>query len=242
LSVAVRYLLIGDEVLAIYEYSSKKAMESDADSIDKSGFSVSFPDRSTQVSWVSDPYFFKKDLIIVNYVGTDESIISFLKENFGDQFAGHGYQVETVELLEEEAPNVEEAPTVNEPADKIVKAKVLPTNSLLTMRIHSVSPGGLTFSIDNPTGNNYLYGEDYQMLVRKNYSWEPVIPVIENWAFNSIGLILAPHGTTNTTNVDWRWLFGELPAGEYKFQKSIFLNRSSRNSDEFMLEQVFFIP
>ena len=89
LSVARKPVLIGDDIISVYEYESNAAMEADASCIDKSGFSVMLPDRGSNISWVSNPYFYKKDMIIVNYVGENERILAFLSESFGEPFAGH---------------------------------------------------------------------------------------------------------------------------------------------------------
>jgi len=90
LSVSRKPISIGDELISIYEYNSNEAMEEDSQYIDKGGFSINCPGKSVQISWASLPHFFKKDLIIVNYVGEDKQILAFLKENLGDRFAGYG--------------------------------------------------------------------------------------------------------------------------------------------------------
>ena len=88
LSVASNVIQIDDESLSVFEYASNRLMESDAKRIDPSGFSITFPDRGINTSWASTPYFFKKDRIIILYVGTNERIINFLKDNLGEPFAG----------------------------------------------------------------------------------------------------------------------------------------------------------
>ena len=90
LSVTRRPIWIGDEIISIYEYESRNAMDADAAGIDSSGFSMSSQGRHTNVSWVSNPYFFKKDTLIINYVGENDDIIRFLSSNFGLPFAGYG--------------------------------------------------------------------------------------------------------------------------------------------------------
>ena len=92
LSLRHKFIRIGDDVITIYEYASNRAMERDSNTIDKSGFSINRRDGGTSTSWASNPYYFKKDLIIVNYVGENEQIIGFLNETLGNVFAGHGYQ------------------------------------------------------------------------------------------------------------------------------------------------------
>jgi len=87
-------VLIADEIISVYEYDSNAAMEADAACISRDGFSISFPDsedgfgRAVNISWIALPHFFKKDTILVNYVGEDERILAFLRENLGAEFAG----------------------------------------------------------------------------------------------------------------------------------------------------------
>ena len=92
LSVSTKHFRIDDELLAIYEYNSIEEMENDSKYISKNGFSIMQPGKNVNISWIADPYFFKKDLIIVNYCGENIRIINFLKENLGDSFAGHDYK------------------------------------------------------------------------------------------------------------------------------------------------------
>ena len=86
LSAPQRRILIGNEQLKIYEFRSNEAMERNASFVGSDGFSIHNRDtghtgQTVLVSWAADPYWFKKDLIIVLYVGEDQSIIHFLAEN-----------------------------------------------------------------------------------------------------------------------------------------------------------------
>jgi hypothetical protein len=97
LSTGVRFLGIGDEQLAIYEFNSNAEMQTASSWISPSGFSINRPDPDDEnsmigylISWVSYPYWFKMDYIIVRYVGENGDMIDFLKQVFGDNFAGHG--------------------------------------------------------------------------------------------------------------------------------------------------------
>jgi hypothetical protein len=87
-------ILVGGEPLAVYQYETNAAMETDAGYVGKCGFSVEnlSTEQVFNISWVSNPYWFKKDLLIVNYVGTNEPFIDFLRAIFGDVFAGQGYR------------------------------------------------------------------------------------------------------------------------------------------------------
>lgn len=93
LSVTPRVLSLGDEFLTIYEYDSKEAMELDSSLVRRGGSLIEqAPNEegysvSTNVSWASYPHWFRKDLLIVLYVGEDDGIINFLMENL-NFFAG----------------------------------------------------------------------------------------------------------------------------------------------------------
>ena len=89
LSVPEKQILVDNEVLGIYEYRSNISMEKDASYIDKSGCSICTPYLIVNLCVQAYPYFFKKDRLIINYVGTNESILEFLNTNFGPPFAGH---------------------------------------------------------------------------------------------------------------------------------------------------------
>ena len=89
-SVERQYILIGDDIISFYEYDTNEAMEADAACVDSGGCSINVPGRSVCISWVSLPHFYKKDNVIVNYVGENEQILDFLEENYGEEFAGAG--------------------------------------------------------------------------------------------------------------------------------------------------------
>jgi len=84
-------MIIGAEAIDIYLYSNNKKMEKDSKNIDSGGceyISTGVFSRNVSVSWVSEPHFYKRGKIIVLYVGTNEKIISDLKDIFGEEFAG----------------------------------------------------------------------------------------------------------------------------------------------------------
>jgi len=90
LSNNAKNIILGDDIIAVYEYNSNEEMEIDAGYISTDGFGITTPDSGVQISWVSTPYWFKSDRIIVLYVGDNTEIIIFLREVLGDTFAG-GY-------------------------------------------------------------------------------------------------------------------------------------------------------
>jgi len=92
LSAIPRHFYIDGEQITIFEFSSNQAMEAEAGFVSTDGFSINNNNsgESASIFWTSNPYWFKRDLIIINYVGTNERIIDFLMDTF-DFFAGHGF-------------------------------------------------------------------------------------------------------------------------------------------------------
>jgi len=97
LSVDRKPLIIGDDLISVYEYESNAKMEKDSACIREDGFSISMPGKEVMIDWVSNPYFFKKGTIIINYAGENDKLISFLIDNYGPAFAGSGF-IETPQL------------------------------------------------------------------------------------------------------------------------------------------------
>ena len=58
--------------------------------INESGYPISrTTGQPADLTWISNPHWFKRDLILVLYVGEDEQIIDFLQQFLGDSFAGY---------------------------------------------------------------------------------------------------------------------------------------------------------
>lgn len=81
-------MIIGNEALDIYVFSSNKKMENEARCITNDGFGYRNSSKGVDVEWVSIPHFYKKGSIIVQYIGENGRIISDLKDILGEQFAG----------------------------------------------------------------------------------------------------------------------------------------------------------
>ena len=83
-----KWLTINEnENISVYLYESSEKMEEDASYVHKGGSSYSNGKNDVEISWVSLPHFFKKDNIIVLYVGENPEVINALKELLGAQFA-----------------------------------------------------------------------------------------------------------------------------------------------------------
>jgi hypothetical protein len=121
---------------------------------------------------------------------------------------------------------------------------IIENDMLPVMIIQNAKSSGLSFIFENTSDKEYLYSSHYALYVRKNDSWELAEPIIDNWdwAFDDEGYPLLPNSTTDATVIDWQWNLGELPGGEYKFQKEILFIRSPSDFDRFTIENEFYIP
>jgi len=80
---AARYFLNGENVYA-FEYSLATEAAVEAGRISPDGFSIG----NTQVSWISEPHFYRSGSVIVLYVGTREDTVALLASVIGPQIAG----------------------------------------------------------------------------------------------------------------------------------------------------------
>lgn len=78
-----------NENIYVYLYQTNEKMEEDSSSIDIGGTSYNNGKDNADIEWASLPHFFKKDNIIVLYVGENSAIIEALEEILGKQFAGY---------------------------------------------------------------------------------------------------------------------------------------------------------
>lgn len=85
-----RYLMeIGEDYpLNIYVYKSDKKMEKDAGNISSDGCGYDNGWKCMNISWVDAVHFYKKGSIIVQYTGTEETVMGDLETILGEQFAG----------------------------------------------------------------------------------------------------------------------------------------------------------
>ena len=69
--------------LQAFNYDDPSAAEADAQQIGPDGNPL-----TTMITWVAPPHFFRKDRVIVLYVGSDQEVIKLLTAALGPQFAG----------------------------------------------------------------------------------------------------------------------------------------------------------
>ena len=108
----------------------------------------------------------------------------------------------------------------------------------VTMVIEAADSKNISFFLKNETENEYTYGDPYILYVKQDDAWEP-FPTRMKAYFHAIGYNLSPNSQTNVITENWYGLYGELPAGEYRFQKDLWYIHSSDGYEEYIVEQDF---
>ncbi len=80
---AARYTVDGESLYA-FEYATESNAATEASRIAPDGASVG----TTQVSWVSDPHFYRSGRVVALYVGDQPSMLGLLRKVLGQQIAG----------------------------------------------------------------------------------------------------------------------------------------------------------
>jgi uncharacterized protein YqfB (UPF0267 family) len=82
-TVSPKLIKIDEAVIQIFEYKDKKNVELDAKTITKQGDIIRDSTR-TFINWIEKPNFYKKDNLIVLYVGKNETTLNILVDILGD--------------------------------------------------------------------------------------------------------------------------------------------------------------
>ena len=277
-----KWLIINDEEnLSVYLYKTNKEMEEDASYIDEGGTSYTDGKKNVEISWISDPHFYKKGNIIVLYVGKNQEIINTLEEIIDLQFAGKPKQ-----HLSDRRPMVmikgELYLDTNREGDinprcgvmdgeisSTVAACETPTqdnqsnfgdgyeyqfvggNSIdilmnnkwirfekeildawgIQLTTTKITPYGLVLvciqSEGNPSGDLQT-GSLYWLEVLIDNKWIPVemLPSANDIGWTAEAYIINMNDITEW-EVNWEWLYGELPIGRYRIGKEIMDFRST---------------
>jgi hypothetical protein len=91
------------------------------------------------------------------------------------------------------------------------------------LEVFNATSTGLSFMFRNSTDNSYDYGEYYWVWERVGNKWQP-LEAIGDAVFILPAYPIAPNIQTVPKQVNWEWLFGELPTGEYMFAQTLWAN------------------
>ena len=167
-----------------------------------------------------------------------------------DEYADNLTSEEVIALTQYQMPNPSDLQGISAPWLRGIESRfnssdleVMPAPVGITMSISSHTVSGLSFYFENLTEYEFVYGESFTIYTLINNAWERVEPTIDGyWAFIRIGYTIFPNSSTDIRTVDWTWLFGELPSGDYRFQKDIRYVRQPGDFDKFTLESFFTLP
>lgn len=271
--------------ISVYLYENSDKMEEDSSYLSKDGFTYDNGKEIKSISWSSYPHFFKKDNMIVLYVGENLEIINLLEETMGLQFSG-----ETKEYLSDRRPmvmiNGELYLDTNRESDlngrcgvmdgeisSAVDGSEIPTqdnqsnfgdgyeyqyvgeNSIdiymnekwirfekeitdawgIRLTASNVTDSKLTLVCEQSGGQpigDLQTGSYYFLEKHVDNQWLPVemLPSAHEVGWTDQAWII-PMNDTVQWDVDWAWLYGELPVGGYRIGKEIMGFRGSGNYD-----------
>jgi hypothetical protein len=83
LSVSAQLLQVNGEDVQVFEYPSAMRADSDASKVSPTGSAIG----RSQVSWMDTPHFYKRDRVIVLYVGHSADVLRMLGAFLGEPFA-----------------------------------------------------------------------------------------------------------------------------------------------------------
>ena len=150
-----------------------------------------------------------------------------------------GVEIEQDVWSETHAAVIEIARSVEQPSD------VVPNNWGVALSAGNVTAQGLTIVCHQTGGENVAElhtGTYYVLQELENGTWVDVelLPQEYDVAWTSEAWMIEKEGTT-TWDINWEWLYGELPAGEYRIGKEITYFRTTGDYDKEMFYTDFVI-
>ena len=101
------------------------------------------------------------------------------------------------------------------------------------------TPSGVTVCFDqydNTVKAELLTGEFFVLEKKDGDQWTELEPVIENAAFNAVGIMLQKGGITRKT-YDWEWLYGRLEPGQYRIRVQVVDGSVHEAAAEFVITE-----
>lgn len=82
-SVAAQRVVVNGEDVQVFEYADTRRADSDSSKVSPTGT----PIGQSQISWMDTPHFYKRDRLIVLYVGHSPDLLKTLEAILGPPFA-----------------------------------------------------------------------------------------------------------------------------------------------------------
>lgn len=114
----------------------------------------------------------------------------------------------------------------------------------ITMEAKDVTPKGMTLVIHQEGGvevtGEINTGDPYALYRLEGDVWMEVPMIRDDIAWNAIAYLI-PFGGELEQELNWSWMYGDLPAGEYKLVKSFMDFRGTGDYDQASFEVEFVI-
>ena len=114
----------------------------------------------------------------------------------------------------------------------------------ITLTAENVTPSGLTIVCTQEGGENIAQletGEEFVVQRKKNSKWKDVKYITKDEVMWAAVAMVIPKGEKSTFDVDWEWLYGKLPEGEYRIGKKFMNFRGTGDFDEQVIYAEFSI-
>lgn len=102
--------------------------------------------------------------------------------------------------------------------------------------IKAWSSTSLELKLTNCGSETIGYGEGYTLEILQGDAWEPLPVVLEEYGFPDILYELEP-GACQFLDIEFEWLYGELPPGSYRIVKEIYPSEG----DPFLVSSEFWL-
>ena len=90
----------------------------------------------------------------------------------------------------------------------------------ISISITDISSSGASITIKDTNEDPYVYGQWYKIEKEVNGKWYEVETNRKNYGFTEEGHIVGENDELNF-HIDWKWLYGELPTGQYRLLKQV---------------------
>ena len=135
--------------------------------------------------------------------------------------------------------------TAPEAAETTQPAHIVPNRWGVTLKAENATPSGLTLICEQSGGENVaelMTGSQYVLQISENGQWKDVPYASQEYDVSwTLEAWLIPMNDHTTWNVNWEWLYGQLPAGEYRIGKEISNYRAPGDFDEEIIYANFVI-
>ncbi len=92
----------------------------------------------------------------------------------------------------------------------------------MTVKEGSAGPAGLTLVMENKTAREHSYGAFYAVERLRDGAWVTLPRVTKEEAtWIALAYILTPGQRRELEPVNWEWLYGKLPPGQYRIVKIV---------------------